>query len=169
MRPWQRSGSPGHKRRRAAGRRPPEIAPAVTHNHSRPPANPDAGFVSLQIQQQVPGLLPSPAVVREFEAVYPGAAKWIFDQAEKNADHVKAMERLAAEVQTHDVRMRRVLPFAGVIAFLVAGVAITFISPWAGAATVAVTMGSVLYTYLTGRAPPPSQQHAPSPRRPEQQ
>jgi hypothetical protein len=37
------------------------------------------------IQQMMhSGPLPAPAQLGEYEAVYPGAAKWIFDQAEKN-------------------------------------------------------------------------------------
>jgi uncharacterized membrane protein len=97
----------------------------------------------------------------EYEAVYPGAAKWIFDQAEQNAEHVRTMERRAMELQGRDALLHRVLPFGGVVAFLIASAVIAFASPAAGAAGLFATMGGVLYAYLTGRSPPPTQ--APTP------
>jgi uncharacterized membrane protein len=103
-------------------------------------------------------LLPPPVQVGEFEAIYPGAAKWIFDQAEKNADHIRALERRGMEVQARDALLRRLLPFGGVVVFLVASGVIAFASPAAGAVALLGTMGSVLYAYLTGRVPPPPSQ-----------
>jgi uncharacterized membrane protein len=49
--------------------------------------------VIIQQQMMHSGPLPAPAQLGEYEAVYPGSAKWIFDQAEKNAEHVRTMER----------------------------------------------------------------------------
>jgi uncharacterized membrane protein len=111
------------------------------------------------IQQMMhSGPLPAPAQLGEYEAVYPGAAKWIFDQAEKNAEHARTMERRAMELQGRDTLLHRILPFGGVVAFLVASAVIAFASPAAGAVGLFATMGGVLYAYLTGRAPPPTQQ-----------
>jgi uncharacterized membrane protein len=69
--------------------------------------------------------------VGEFEAVYPGAAKWIFDQAEKNAEHTRTMERRAMELHGRDALLTRVLPLVGVVAFLVASAVIAFANPFA--------------------------------------
>lgn len=38
------------------------------------------------------GPLPAPSQVADYEAVYPGAARWIIEQAEKNAAHLREME-----------------------------------------------------------------------------
>jgi uncharacterized membrane protein len=102
------------------------------------------------------GPLPAPAQLGEYEAVYPGSAKWIFDQAEKNAEHVRTMERRGMELQGRDALLHRLLPFGGVLAFLVASAIIAFASPAAGAAGLFTTMAGVLYAYLTGRTPPSS-------------
>lgn len=96
--------------------------------------------------------------MREYEDAHPGAAKWIFDQAEKNADHARKIESRGMELQARDAMLRRLLPFGGVVAFLLAANAIAFASPAAGAVTVLGTMGAVLYAYLTGRVPPPPSQ-----------
>jgi len=105
-------------------------------------------------QMTYSGPLPAPAQLGEYEAVYPGSAKWIFDQAEKNAEHVRAMERRAMELQGREALL--LLPFGGVFVFLVASAVIAFASPAAGATGLFVTMGGVLYAYLTGRTPPSS-------------
>lgn len=100
------------------------------------------------------GPLPPPAQLAEYEAVYPGAAKWILDQATKTADHVMTMEREALKIQRHDMMLHRLLP-AGVVAlFLAASVVIAFASPAAGAAALICTMAGVLTAYLTGRLAP---------------
>jgi membrane associated rhomboid family serine protease len=62
------------------------------------------------------------------------------------------------EVQARDALLRRLLPFGGVVVFLLAGVAIAFASPAAGAVAVLGTMAGVLYAYLTGRVPSPPNQ-----------
>jgi len=121
------------------------------------------GVFSFQIQT---GLLPPPAQLGEYEAISPGAAKWIFEQAEKNAAHAREMERRGIGIQARDALLRRLLPFGGVVAFLVASAVIAFASPAAGAIAALGTLAGVLYAYL-GRVPsPPSQPPATPPATP---
>lgn len=99
------------------------------------------------------GPLPAPAQFAEYEAVYPGAARWIIDEAAKNAQHAREMELRAIKLQTLDTTLHRLLPFALVLAFLIASVIIAFISPIVGGVGLVITMAGVLTAYLTGRAP----------------
>jgi len=85
--------------------------------------------------------------------VYPGAAHWIIDQAEKNAAHVREMELRAIGLQRLDMLLHRLLPFGLVVAFLIASLALAYFNPAAGAAGLIATLGTVLTAYLTGRAP----------------
>jgi membrane associated rhomboid family serine protease len=88
-------------------------------------------------------------------------------QAEKNADHIRMLELSGMKVQARDALLRRLLPFGGVVAFLLAAIVLAFASPAAGAVTVLGTMAGVLYAYLTGRVPaPPSQPPATPPAMP---
>jgi uncharacterized membrane protein len=89
----------------------------------------------------------------EYEAVYPGAARWILEEAAKNAAHAREMERRAIKLQRLDTTLHRLLPFALVLAFLIASVVVTFVSPIVGGAGLFATMAGVLIAYLTGRVP----------------
>lgn len=97
------------------------------------------------------GPLPSPAQLADYEAVHPGAAQWIINEATKNAEHARTMERDALKTQRLDILLHRILPFALICAFLAACVGIAFASPAAGAVTLIGTMAAVLTAYLTGR------------------
>jgi uncharacterized membrane protein len=97
--------------------------------------------------------LPPPAALADYEAAHPGAAQWIIDEATKNAEHVRTMERKAIALRRLDMLLRRLLPFIVVTLFLAAGVLIAiFANPWAGGAAVIATMAGVLTAYLKGRA-----------------
>jgi len=104
-------------------------------------------------QQMHAGPLPAPAQFAEYEAVYPGAARWILEEAAKNAAHARDMERRAIKLQRLDTTLHRLLPFALVLAFLIASVVVTFVSPLVGGAGLVATMAGVLIAYLTGRVP----------------
>jgi uncharacterized membrane protein len=107
------------------------------------------------------GPLPAPAQFAEYEAVYPGAARWILDEAAKNVAHVRDIERRAIKLQQLDTALHRLLPFALVLAFLIASVIVSFVSPIAGGVGLVATMAGVLIAYLTGRVPnvqPPEDQ-----------
>jgi uncharacterized membrane protein len=106
----------------------------------------------MQMQRHV-GPLPPPAQLADYEAVYPGAARWIIEEATKNSDHIRTMESRALKLQERDAWLHRLLPFGLVLAFLIASVVIAFASPAAGAAALIFTMAGVLTAYLTGRAP----------------
>jgi uncharacterized membrane protein len=99
------------------------------------------------------GPLPPPGQLAEYEAVSPGAARWIIEEAAKNADHARVMEREAIALQRQDMQLHRLLPFALVVVFLVASVVVAFRSPLVGGTALVVAMGGVLTAYLTGRAP----------------
>jgi len=85
--------------------------------------------------------------------VYPGAARWIIEEATKNAAHAREMELRAIKLQREDMRLHRLLPFALVVVFLIASVLLALVSPVAGAIAVIGTMAGVLTAYLTGHAP----------------
>jgi len=115
------------------------------------------------------GPLPPPAQLAEYEGAHPGAAQWIFEEASKGAAHAREMELRAIKIQRLDVLLHRGLPFALVIAFLVASIIIAFTNPTAGAAGLLATVAGVLTAYLTGRTsvsrdrrgtPPPGSQRA---------
>ncbi len=100
------------------------------------------------------GPLPPPEQIAGYEATFPGAARWIFEEATKNAEHVRAMEQKTLNAQREDARLHRLLPFLVVMAFLGACTAIAIIaSPVGGVVGIVATLGSVLATYLTGRVP----------------
>ena len=99
------------------------------------------------------GPLPPPTQFAEYEAVYPGAAHWIIEEAAKNAAHAREMELRAIELQRLDTALHRLLPFALVLAFLIASVIAAFVNPIVGGAGLVATMAGVLVAYLTGRAP----------------
>jgi uncharacterized membrane protein len=100
------------------------------------------------------GPLPPPGQLADYEAVYPGAAEWIIKEAERNAAHVRDMERQGIRAQRIDMLLFRLLPFALVAAFLLASVIIAvFVNPYIGGAAVVATMGGVLTAYLTGHPP----------------
>jgi uncharacterized membrane protein len=104
-------------------------------------------------QQMHAGPLPAPAQFAEYEAVYPGAARWNPRGGGKNAAHARDRERRAIKLQRLDTTLHRLLPFALVLAFLIASVVVTFVSPIVGGAGLVATMAGVLIAYLTGRVP----------------
>jgi energy-coupling factor transporter transmembrane protein EcfT len=63
------------------------------------------------------------------------------------------MERRAIKLQRLDTTLHRLLPFALVLAFLIASVVVTFVGPIVGGAGLVATMAGVLIAYLTGRVP----------------
>jgi uncharacterized membrane protein len=100
------------------------------------------------------GPLPPPAQLAEYEAIYPGAARAIFELAEQNAAHTREMELRAIKLQRLDVLLARLLPFALVLAFLSVSVVMgIFANPWVGGAGLFGAMAYVLVAYLTGRMP----------------
>jgi hypothetical protein len=69
----------------------------------------------MQMQRHV-GPLPPPAQLADYEAVYPGAARWIIEEATKNSDHIRTMESRALQLQERDAWLHRLLPFGLVLA-----------------------------------------------------
>lgn len=99
------------------------------------------------------GPLPPPSQLAEYDAIYPGAARWIIEEAGKNAEHTRTMEARALSIQRTDMLLHRMLPFGLVPVFLAVSVALAFLSPAAGAVGLVVTIGGVVIAYLTGRTP----------------
>lgn len=98
------------------------------------------------------GPIPPPGLLADYEAAHPGAAQWIIDEATKNAEHIRIMERRATELQRLDLLLRRLVPAAVVALFLASGVAIALLAnAWAGGAALVATMAGVLTAYLRGR------------------
>lgn len=85
--------------------------------------------------------------------MYPGAAKWIFDQAAANAEHIRTMEKSGMRLRWWDAMPRRLLPFVVVMVFVIGSVVIAIFtnSPWGGVAGIGVTVGGVLIAYFTGK------------------
>jgi uncharacterized membrane protein len=112
----------------------------------------------MQQQMQMHlGPLPPPAMLADYEAIYPGAARWIIEEATKGADHARTMEINALRLQRLDTLLHRLLPFGLVLCFLIASIIIAvFASPAAGAVVLIGTIAGVLTAFLTGRATPPT-------------
>lgn len=98
-------------------------------------------------------------MLQQYETVYPGAAKWIFDQAQQNAEHVRAVEKSALRLRWWDAMLHRLLPFVVVMVFAIGSVVMAILtnSPWGGVAGIGATLGAVLVAYFTGRSPPASE------------
>lgn len=92
--------------------------------------------------------------MRDYELVHPGAAKWIFDQAEQNAAHVRAMEKSGLRLRWWDAMLHRLLPFAVVVIFLGGFFFVAiYRSALIGGIGMGGTLAAVLGAYLTGRMP----------------
>jgi uncharacterized membrane protein len=98
--------------------------------------------------------LPPPEQLAAYEAAFPGAAAWIFDQAAKNSDHARTVETNALQLQRTDQLLHRLLPFGLVLAFLISSTVVAvFASVVWGTAGIGGTIAAVMIAYLTGRAP----------------
>jgi uncharacterized membrane protein len=92
--------------------------------------------------------------VTAYEVAFPGAAKWLFDEAARNSNHVRTMELQAIALQRRDRLLHRLLPFGLVLAFLLASTVVAlFASVALGSVGIGVTIGAVMIAYLTGRSP----------------
>lgn len=114
---------------------------------------PSNGVVTVTAQMvQHSGLLPPPGQFAQYEAAYPGAAKWILDEASAAASHTRVMERSVLALQGRDAFLRRLLPFGFVLAFLAASVGIAVLTKNAvwGAAGIGGTLVAVGIAYLRG-------------------
>jgi hypothetical protein len=74
----------------------------------------------------------------------PARLAGILEEAAKNAAHARDLERRAIKLQRLDTTLHRLLPFALVLAFLIASVVVTFVSPIVGGAGLVATMAGVL-------------------------
>jgi uncharacterized membrane protein len=96
-----------------------------------------------------------PEQLGAYEAIHPGAAAWIFRQAELNAEHFRTMEEKALQARRQDNLLHRLLPFALVLTCIVSCTLIaTLASAVWGIAGFGATIAAVMVAYLTGRAPP---------------
>lgn len=125
----------------------PDDARGAAAGLPQPPANvaEQATLPGLVTWEAHAGPLPPPEQLRGYELVHPGAAAWILNEAEKNADHVRAMERLAIAGQTRDATLHRVLPFLLVLAFLLAS---TCIAIWASVVLGGIGFGGTLLSVM---------------------
>jgi uncharacterized membrane protein len=54
-------------------------------------------IVSAEVRETYSGPLPHPRHLKEYEAIYPGAAKIIFDMAQSQREHRQTLERKVIE------------------------------------------------------------------------
>lgn len=98
------------------------------------------------------GPLPPAQELAAYEAVHPGAAKWILDQAALNAQHVRDMEARALRIEGRDVALHRILPVVVILCFLAACTAIALVGHvWWALGGIIATLGAVLTVYLSRR------------------
>lgn len=102
------------------------------------------------------GPLPLPSQLADYDAVYPGAAKWIIEEAGKSAEHTRTMEVRSLSIQQTDMLLHRLLPFGLVALFVGVSVGLAFLIPAAGGVGLVATIACVVIAYLTGRTPGPT-------------
>jgi uncharacterized membrane protein len=95
------------------------------------------------------GPLPSPNELREFEAVFPGAAKKLFDELTKQGNHRRAIELLNAQTGSR-IRLRgqAIAGLLGVVGITGGVVVASMGQSMAGYATVLTTLGSLVGIFI---------------------
>jgi uncharacterized membrane protein len=136
----------------------PEAGPPQQVHAPAPTPTPNLQYQFPFVIQQTTahsGPLPVPEQLGAYEAIHPGAAAWIFRQAELNAEHFRTMEEKALQARRQDNLLHRLLPFALVLTCIVSCTLIaTLASAVWGIAGFGATIAAVMVAYLTGRAPP---------------
>ena len=95
------------------------------------------------------GPLPPARELAAYDQAHAGAAAWILQQAELNAEHVREMERLGARLQTRDALLLRLLPFCFVTLFVMCATVIAIWgNVWFGGSLLASALGGVGLAYL---------------------
>jgi uncharacterized membrane protein len=95
------------------------------------------------------GTLPPASELREYEEASSGSAKWIMEEAAKNSQHVRDMERGALRIAQSESLLRQVLPALAVLSFLASSVIIAvFSNTTVGLIGFATTIAGVIIAYL---------------------
>lgn len=64
--------------------------------------NREKNIAQIQVTEiKTEGPLPSPYILRGYDEIYPGAAKIIIDEFQKNSDHIREMQELSLREQTN--------------------------------------------------------------------
>ena len=124
--------------------------------HNQPPAPADNNgqqkgtLVSVKTAWQGP--LPSPKTLEEFEEIVPGSAKAIIDEWQAETNHRRTFERKALNAQIIENIGGRVLAFVFALTALGVAVYLAMIhAEWAAGIIGAGTIGSVVYSLVSGR------------------
>lgn len=67
------------------------------------------------------GPMPPPALVREYEDIYPGAAKFFFNTLDKQSDHRRGLERTVVNANVLSERVGMILAFILAALLIVSG------------------------------------------------
>jgi len=97
--------------------------------------------------------MPPPALVREYEDIYPGAAKFFFDTLDKQSEHRQGLERIVVEANVRSERAGMVLAF--VLAALLIGCGTFLIyqdKDPQGLSLIAGTLATLCGVFIFGRS-----------------
>jgi len=119
--------------------------------------------ISQIVIKQHSGPLPSPETVEGYESVYPGAAKIVFDQFEKQAGHARDIEAKVVEAKVGHLKSGRVIETRGqYLAFFIVLVALgigAYVTLELGGVSGAISgaifgvsgLGSIVTIFIVGR------------------
>ena len=98
------------------------------------------------------GPIPSPRMLQEYEQLYPGAAKDIFEQFKKQTDHRISVENRVIDSNIKNERRGSWFAFIITMTAIVGGIALTF-SGMDGAGVIVASGGlaSLVAVFITGK------------------
>lgn len=109
------------------------------------------------------GPLPPPEILAKYEDVYPGAAKTIFQMAEKQSEHRRNMESENLRLAARDSSRGSTFGFIIAISGILSGLAIVYLNPSSAANAIGgsiVSGGSlvaIIQTFVSGSRKKPSE------------
>jgi uncharacterized membrane protein len=124
----------------------------MSNNNNNTPHNIMQKQQVVVARQEFSGPLPHPSVLAEYEHVYPGSAKMIFDRFEKQSDHRMFLEKTV--VQNREKQSNRGQLFAFIIALALivfAAFALYLEYPKIAATICSVTLIGVVTVFIKGK------------------
>jgi len=96
--------------------------------------------MQVEYSQYSTGPIPSPELLEQYESVHPGAAKWILQSAQLQAEHRRQIENRASKTRNYGI--------AAMILFMfpLAGYTASLGHPWVAGLVIAAC-GSVIYAF----------------------
>lgn len=90
------------------------------------------------------GPLPPPDILRGFAEIYPDSVQLIFDEFEKNSDHVRQMEKNKLQVEAEIAKRGQWMAFViGIVLMGLAGYAAYIDAPWIAGGALFIAIAGV--------------------------